>query len=146
MVLVKDTGLMFVYMIVAADTGFESMMYNLLSIHALFIYKYSAWQIRFPLLPIPVIHFPQLYGVGPHVESLISPSCCSVHLFRIYIQNSSKIYHFPLGEYWVNIFTNSRWTRYVLRDLQSHILQTTLWWSWQCLLFKVKAKQNPFPK
>lgn len=66
MVLVKDSGLTFVYMIVVADTGFESMMYNLLSIHALFdLHKYSTWQIRFPLLPIPVIHFPQLYGVGP---------------------------------------------------------------------------------
>lgn len=41
MVLVKDSGLMFIYMIVVADTGFESMMYNLLSIHALDLQIFS---------------------------------------------------------------------------------------------------------
>lgn len=45
--------------------SFESLTCNLLSIHAFFIHKYSAWQIWFPLPPIPVIHFLQLYGGSP---------------------------------------------------------------------------------
>lgn len=92
MVLVKDSGLMFVYMIVVADTGFESMMYNLLSIHALLIYKYSAWQIRFPLLAIPVIHFPQLYGVGPLWKAWYRPpavlSTCLEFTSKIHLKHT----------------------------------------------------------
>lgn len=38
---------------------------NLLSFPALFIYKYLVWKIWYPLLPIPVIHFLQLYGARP---------------------------------------------------------------------------------
>lgn len=126
--------------------GFESPICNLLSTHTPFMYKYSARQIWFPLPPIPVIHFLQLYGVSP-AGSPISPSCCSVHLFRIYIQNSSKTYHFPPGEYWVNILTNSRWSRYVLRALQFCISQTLLWWNWRpTFFFRAKSEQKHPPK
>lgn len=69
-----------------------SLIYNLLSIHALFVYKYSVWQIWFPLPPIPVMHFLQLYGVGPLWEAWYHPpaaqSTCLEFTSKIHLKHT----------------------------------------------------------
>lgn len=57
-----------------------------------FIYKYSAWQIWFPLPPIPVIHFLQLHGVGPLREAWYRPpadlSTCLEFTSKIHLKHT----------------------------------------------------------
>lgn len=72
--------------------GFESPISHLLSIHAPFIYKYSAWQIWFLLPPIPVIHFLQLRGVGPLRKAWYRPpaalSTCLEFTSKIHLKHT----------------------------------------------------------